>query len=214
MRKLKKIFIALIIIVLICVSVFGYLISPVKNFSSETIEAQSTKELLASKLIGAAASMVANKNLDINVDISEQELESLLVNEAKGKDIHASIDNGEILFYINEKIFAFPAQYIIHSTLVESQGDLYLKINKIYVGKIQVPTSLFINKLKNKYPDLEVNEDNSIKISAAMPKALAIEGVSVEDKISIKMKFSVNSKLDLLELFLYLYPKNYKDLIK
>lgn len=214
MKRLKRVFLAVILIAVILIGAFAYLISPVKSFQAENIQVESGKELLASKLIDAVKSKISNKNLTIDTDISEQELNGLLASEAKGKDIHAVIDKDQIIIYINDKILQLPTQYIIYCSLLQSDGDIYLKINKFYMGRLQIPEKMIVNKMKSKFPELNFTNDNSIKISSGIPKALSMSDIQVDNNIKFKIQISVNSKLELLELLIYLYPKNYNNFIK
>jgi uncharacterized protein YpmS len=213
---MKKRILIILVILLILAAGLLFSIRPVEKFSESTPETVSLKEIFQKELLDSIAGIIINSSKDFQFELSEKEINSMIAEKTddKWKDlninsIHCVLHNGKAYFYVDTKVFSrISTQFIFKTNLTIENNELYIKVDKAYVGRLPIFKSFLLDVLQEKVDRLTIDSARStIAIPIDLPNALSIRDFEVSDRIYFKLNISIKSADDLLELLEYFGEK-------
>jgi uncharacterized protein YpmS len=223
LKKGLLLFITTVLLILGLISIFAYSISPKVKFAENTKDKETLNYIVGKKVLSSLGAIITEKKVEFDFEFSERELNDILywqkekINSKKEKlkGLHCKVEKGSFTFYVDTKLLAMPAQFIIKTKPVLSEDKISFALEEIYMGRLKLPKGWVLSYIEKNFRNLKVDKENeTITASTELPKQLIISDFAVEDEVQFKLTVSVKSKLDFIGLAAYLYPKDYKEIIK
>lgn len=201
----------LLLILFLIFLVIGFLfcIQPVRKFTTNEANSTSFKEILKREMIDSIVDKMFSGEKDFQFNLSEQDLNDIISGNAdklknmKVDGLHCVINDSNVIFYADRKLISsIRTQVILKTTISVTDNKVNINIVKAYIGRLPVLKSLVLKVVNQKLKN--ANSTNSeITYPISLPKSITIHDFEISDGIRFKLKVSIKSVSDLLEILKY-----------
>ncbi|WP_163194926.1 hypothetical protein [Clostridium thermarum] len=223
MKKRLLLLITTVLIISGFIFIFAYSIFPKVKFTEDDNNRETFNYIIGKEVLGSLGKIISEKKMEFDFNFTERELNDILYwqveklnsSNNKIKGLHCKIDNGNIIFYVDTDILSMPTQFVIKSKVDINEHKLSIKLDDMNMGSLKLPKGWALSFIEKNFKNIKVDKKKGIiEISLKLPKQLIISDFNVGDEVRFKLLVSVNSKWDFISIATYLYPKDYKDIIK
>lgn len=207
-NKFNKPFILILILILLVIG-FLFCIQPVRKFSTSEANSTSFKEILKREMIDSIVDKMFSGEKDFQFDLSEQDINDIISGNAdklknrKIDGLHCVINGSNAIFYADLKLFSsIQTQVILKTDINVTDNKVNINIDKAYIGRLPVLKS-FILKMVNEKLEKVDTTNSGITVPVSLPESITINDFEVSDSIRFKLKVSIKSVNDLLEILKY-----------
>ncbi len=209
MKKVIKTFWGLIVLVTIIAIIYMVVLFPTHEYSgnmdlNESFDMSDTLKKAIPKNFS-----IENRKMKTSIDITEDELKSLISREINKKvnvdNVDISIENNELSIFVKQKMWRyFPTELSLIFTSVIKDDKAILLLSSAKLGKINLSKEEVLDKIKDnkvKFFNVRPLDSEIILENQELKHLIAVNEVKLEDhKVSIDIEFKINSLQDFMEL--------------